>query len=144
MVRALHSGGVTASYGDYEYVLGDVGSVAGVAAAGGPSISRAGSGYGHSGYGHSGGGHSGYGHKKKVECCELVVDPLTFASLLASIGGATAFLNVVITMANLPAAAPLKRRRRASPSSFMSRVGNTVMEGRQRLEAGPREWSPSS
>ncbi len=47
-----------------------------------------------SGYGHSGHGH---GHKY-LECCELVVDPLTFASLLASILGGTLFLNVQITM----------------------------------------------
>ncbi len=53
------------------------------------------------------GHHSGYGHKKKLECCELVVDPLTFASLLAQILGGAAFLNVLVSM-NLGR----KRRRR--------------------------------
>ncbi len=78
------------------------GDAAGYGGGGGYNIERS------SGYGHSGHGHGGYGHKK-LECCELVVDPLTFASLLAGILGGTAFLNVVITMV-----LGRKRRRRRS------------------------------
>lgn len=40
----------------------------------------------------SGGGGGG------LECCPLVVDPLTFFALIGFIGAATAFLNTVITM----------------------------------------------
>jgi len=70
--------------------------------------------YGNSRHGHSGyGGHSGggYGGKKKIECCELVVDPLAFLSLLGGIFGGTAFLNVAITM-------NIRRRRRRSERVF--------------------------
>ncbi len=68
------------------------------------------SGYGTSGYGQDDGygGYqydehrdhsSGYGYsQKKVECCELVVDPLSLLALLGFIAFATAFFNVLITM----------------------------------------------
>ena len=68
-----------------------------------------GSGYGGGGYGHSG----GYGGGKKLECCELVVDPLTFFSLLGFIAFATAFLNVLVTM-NI-----MMRRRRRKRDDFV-------------------------
>jgi len=76
---------------------------------------------GHSGYGHS--GHSGYG-KKKLECCELVVDPLAFLSLLGGIAGGTAFLNIAITM-NITMR---RRRRRGVRRSEEERTG--IMQGR--------------
>lgn len=56
---------------------------------------------GHSGYGsHSGyGGHSGHGGGGyKLQCCPLVVDPLTFTALLGAIAAGTFFLNMLITM----------------------------------------------
>ena len=128
VLRALDSNSVAnfGAYpaGDYEdyggnakYDVGGVGG-AGVGAGGGHQVGYAGvgvggygniersSGYGHSGYGGHGHGHGGYG-KKKLECCELVVDPLTFAALMAAIIGGTAFLNVVVTMV-----LGRKRRRR--------------------------------
>ena len=51
--------------------------------------------------------HSGGGGEKGADCCELVVDPLTFVSILSAILAGTAFLNVLITM-NIGR----KRRRR--------------------------------
>ncbi len=66
------------------------------------------SGYG-GGYDDHGGYSSGYG-KKKIECCPLVVDPLTLLALLGSIAAATAFFNVLITM-NIVGK---KRRRKRS------------------------------
>ena len=49
----------------------------------------------HSGYGGGGGGHysGSYGHD--LECCPLVVDPLTLIAILGGIAGATVFLNQV-------------------------------------------------
>ncbi len=44
------------------------------------------------------GSPSGSGGGKYVDCCPLVVDPLTLLSLIAGIAAATAFLNVAITM----------------------------------------------
>ena len=96
-----------AAYDDYDggvynsYNQGGVGG-AGVGAGGAGAVIERSSGYGHHHSGH------GYGHKK-LECCELVVDPLTFATLLAGIIGGTAFLNVVVTMV-----LGRKRRRRRS------------------------------
>lgn len=57
---------------------------------------------GHGGHGGYGSGHgighgSGHGHGK-LDCCPIVVDPLTFSALLGFIGAATAFLNTLITM----------------------------------------------
>ena len=76
--------------------------------------------YGHSGggsYGHSG----GYGHK--LQCCPLVVDPLTFTALLGAIVAGTAFLNVLITM-NIMAAG---RRKRSAAQNQKS--SNTTSSG---------------
>jgi len=67
-----------------------------------------------------------YGYKTKTECCELVVDPLAFLSLLAGVLGGTAFLNVAITM-NIT-----MRRRRRKRSSGVER-DHGILEGR----AGP-------
>ena len=49
------------------------------------------------------------GYNKEPECCPLVVDPLTFFTLLGFLAGATYFLNVLITMNIMP-----RRRRRES------------------------------
>ncbi len=99
-------------YEDYSNAKYDIGGGGGAGGAYGGGAGAGYAGYGNiersSGYGHSGHGHHGYGHKK-LECCELVVDPLTFASLLASIIGGTAFLNTVVTMV-----LGRKRRRRRS------------------------------
>ena len=86
--------------------------------------------HGSTGYGgaSSGHGHSGYG-LKRVECCPLVVDPLTVISLLAAIGGATFFLNTVITMDTmLPEVNNPKRKRKRDASGGCSRrvVGEMV------------------
>ncbi len=109
MATASSKATVTVDYEDYGYA--DLNSPAN-------SLRRSSSGYGggHSGYGggHSGygGGHSGGYGKKKLKCCELVVDPLTFASILAFIGFSTFFLNTVITMdPDLP---PDGRKKRSS------------------------------
>ncbi len=59
---------------------------------------------------HSGSG-SGHGHHYPPECCPLVVDPLAFASLLASIVGGTVFLNTAITM-NIGRKRRRRRRRK--------------------------------
>jgi len=93
--------------------------------------------HGHSGHGHS--GHGGHGHDSfyvmKKECCELVVDPLAFLSLLAGIAGGTAFLNVAITM-NI---AKRRRRRRSSPASAS---GNSLNESLMILvKQGRRKWN---
>ena len=70
-------------------------------------------GYGKSGgYGHSEYGSFGYGHKHKLQCCPLVVDPLTFTALLGAIAAATVFLNTLITM-NIMAAGRRKRTKRS-------------------------------
>ncbi len=71
-----------------------------------------GSAYDRSGYGHTGGG---YGHK--AECCELVVDPLLFLSMLGFILFSTYFLNTVITMDTM---LPSRRRRRRSEEGILS------------------------
>ncbi len=79
------------------------------------------SGYGtHSGYG-GGGGHGGY--DKPKECCELVVDPLTFATLMAAIIGGTAFLNVVVTMV-----LGRKRRRRRSDGGGGGAISESILD----------------
>ncbi len=69
-----------------------------------------------SGYGHSGGGGG-------VECCPLVVDPLTMVTLLAFIAGATLFLNIQITMI---LGGKKRRRRRSNLSSGES--SDAIME----------------
>jgi len=56
--------------------------------------------------------------KKKLECCELVVDPLAYSALVGLLFGATAFLNVAITM-NIT----MRRRRRRKRSG-----GNSLAE----------------
>ena len=99
MSRSQALSGLSNYYEDY--ALGDVGAGDRILAK--DNGVRRSSGYGH----HSGHG-GGYGHKY-VECCELVVDPLTFFSLLGAIIGGTAFLNTVITMDTM---LPQKRRRR--------------------------------
>ena len=66
------------------------------------------SGYGGHG-GHGGHGHGGYG---KLECCPLVVDPLTVAALLGTLGLATMILNALIS-------ASLGRRKKRSDGSFV-------------------------
>jgi len=85
-------------------------------------------GYGHSSYGSSG----SYGHKK-FECCELVVDPLAFLSILGGIAGGTAFLNVAITM-NITMRR--RRRKRQAADKHAGNVteyfGDAVMQGRPR------------
>ncbi len=76
---------------------------------------------GHSGYGssHSGYGssHSGYGSSKvkKLECCELVVDPLALTALLGFLAAGTAFLNTVITMTIMMMDGRRRRRRQSEP-----------------------------
>ncbi len=104
--------------------------------AGYPSLS----GYGGYGHHHGGGGYEddhshphvgGYGaYNEKKDCCELVVDPLTFALLAAAIVGGTAFLNTLISM-NLGR----KRRRRRSggddPASLLeAAIADSLLEGR--------------
>ena len=60
-------------------------------------------------------GSAGHGYgKKKDECCELVVDPLTLLALLGGILGGTFFLNMAITMNIM---GKRRRRRRRSPVS---------------------------
>ncbi len=84
----------------------------------------------HSGYGGSSGyGHGGYGGKK--ECCELVVDPLAFLTMLAFIGAGTAFLNVQITMI----LGRKKRRRRglngdAEEQTLFGGIMDVAQQGR--------------
>lgn len=60
---------------------------------------------------------SGYGH---LECCPLVVDPLTVTALLGFIAGGTALLNSVITTTIMPT--PRKRKR--SSTSIDGMIGN--------------------
>ncbi len=55
--------------------------------------------------------HNGGGGEEEHNCCDLVVDPLTFAALLAAILGGTAFLNTLVTM-NIGR----KRRKRRTSS----------------------------
>ena len=64
-----------------------------------------------SSYGHSGSG-SGYGDHGSYssgggDCCPLVVDPLTYAALLAFLALATYFFNVLIAMSML-----MKKRKK--------------------------------
>ena len=78
-----------------------------------------------SGYGH----HGAYNEVK--DCCELVVDPLTFAALMAAILGGTAFLNTLITM-NL-GRRKRRRRRRSSSSSMMGDLLNSGIARRNSI-----------
>ena len=57
------------------------------------------------------GGGGGGGYNPDKDCCELVVDPLTFATLMAFILGGTAFLNTLITM-NIGRRRRRRRRRK--------------------------------
>lgn len=53
----------------------------------------------YSNYGSGGGGFSyGQGHHGHLECCPLVVDPLTYIALVGGILAATFFSNQLITM----------------------------------------------
>jgi len=58
---------------------------------------------------------------EKLECCELVVDPLSYFAILGLLFGATAFLNVAITM-NIGR----RRRRRSSASESLWPVAFSV------------------
>ncbi len=123
---------------DYDYVDGlDRAAADGGGGASNGVYGRGGYAYGghaasahdRSGYGHSGGGH---GHKEA--CCDLVVDPLLFLTLLGFIFFATYFLNTVITMDTmLP---PSRRRRRRSEEGILSyssiedRILDVVHSGR--------------
>ena len=97
-VQRRRSGG---GYGNYNTGSSDVGA------------------YGHHGYGH----HSGYGHKKKIECCPLVVDPLTLASFLGAIVGGTLFLNMLIANEIM-----MGRRRRRKRQTFDLWQNGTVLD----------------
>ncbi len=109
--------------GDHSRLVGDMSAAAG---ASGYGHGVGGDGYGKLSLDHSydstgyGTSHSGYGShgsssygKKKLECCPLVVDPLALTALLGFLAGATAFLNVLITM-NIMG----KRRRRRSQREY--------------------------
>ncbi len=86
---------------DYEPVeYGSTGSGSGYEGGGSAGGSFSGSGSGHGG----GGG-------MKTPCCPLVVDTLTLAAILGLIAGATAFLNVLITMS-------LRRRRKRRDGTY--------------------------
>jgi len=101
---------------------------------------------GGSGGGAGGGGHAavnriaedrsgyGHGHYGKIECCDLVVDPLTFLALLGGIAGGTAFLNVAITM-NINKRR--RRRRNALPEGASTKTSDLnashwIAEGKRR------------
>ena len=90
------------------------------------------------------GGHHGGGK----ECCPLVVKPLVILALLGTIGAATAFFNVLITM-NIPAPAAggggNKRRRRAGAegglsSSAAGRLGDVLLAGREKVACPCQLW----
>ena len=92
----------------------------------------------HSGYGSH---HSGYGHHESSsvkECCELVVDPLTFAGLLGMIGLGTVFLNTAITM-NIMGK---KKRKRRSSSIWLDPIQEALRPKlADTLLKGTRKWS---
>ena len=78
---------------------------------------------------------SGYGDSGHKDCCELVVDPLTFFSLLAAIVGGTAFLNVVVTMV----LGGRKRKKRSAVTTLSENFMDTIHAGRRLT---PKEyWS---
>ncbi len=107
----MSSGYVYKSPADYDYPETKgvaVGGTAALVSKDGSQYAYDRSDYGHSSYGHSSQGHHGGGYK---ECCPLVVDPLTFFSLLAAIAGSTAFLNTIITMAPAPFGGGKRRKR---------------------------------
>ncbi len=101
------------------------------------------------GYGHGGGAHTTVIHhdnggypplgdyhavdKEYTECCEVVVDPLTFYSLLAAIVGAAAFLRVLITMT-----LGRKRRRRSQTVNAVSDFMDVFNAGRRVVVAFPK------
>lgn len=64
-------------------------------------------------YGGYGYGHHGHGHGYKLECCPLVVDPLTLAAILGFLAAATALLALVIS-------ASLGRRKKRSDDKIMT------------------------
>ncbi len=76
----------------------------------------------YSSYGVSGGGGS---YNAEKDCCELVVDPLTFFTLLAFIVGGTAFLNVVVTMV---LGRKRRRRRRRSQEEEGYGGGEAILD----------------
>ena len=75
-------------------------------------------------------GHDDHGHK---ECCELVVDPLSFAALLAFIIGGTAFLNTVVTMV-----LGRKKRRRRAAAAASGEDGGDLVEYLDVMKLGER------
>ncbi len=75
-------------------------------------------------------GHDDHGHK---ECCELVVDPLSFAALLAFIIGGTAFLNTVVTMV-----LGRKKRRRRAAAAASGEDGGDLAEYLDVMKLGER------
>ena len=74
-------------------------------------LASRGSGYAEDHYGsYSGGG----------DCCPLVVDPLTYASLLGFIALATYFLNVLIAMSMLMMRRKRRRKREHDFKTFLA------------------------
>ena len=80
----------------------------------GPSYGGSGPSYGGSGpsYGSSG-PYGSFSSGGGMDCCPLVVDPLTLLSFVAFIGAATYLLNQVISMSNLA-----KRKKRSSEANL--------------------------
>lgn len=70
--------------------------------------------------------HGGY----KLECCPLVVDPLTFVGLLGFVAAATAFLNTVITMNIMMAVVKRSRKRSMTQVHLWDKIGNIVTQGK--------------
>jgi len=136
----------TSSYLDYDEVNAEVPLAD-------QALTRRHGGYGHHGSGY-GQGHSGYGFDKKIECCPLVVDPLTFVALLGGIFFGSFFLNVAITM-NIDGARRIRRSQgKTSQETKHVWLGDFLREGERMnfasrgslvfFNKSPRETSSAS
>ena len=76
--------------------------------------------------------HSGYGGESiyPLQCCPLVVDPLTVAAIVGLIGFGTFFLNTLITM-NIMTVVP--RRKRSDVISWGQKVLTWIHVGKRKL-----------